>query len=93
METARPTRETVEAQTVPGPVVVTGAYTYGSGVCAACLGHAQAGHLMCARCWYRVPSRLRGEVYSALGAWAGGLITLEQLREVQDTAVKAVSDV
>jgi hypothetical protein len=63
---------------------------YGAGTCAVCDQRTRSGYLMCSWHWYQVPSKLRLEVYGALGAWGCGLISLDQLRSVQLEAVKAV---
>jgi hypothetical protein len=57
------------------------------GDCPRCGKFKQPAHLMCGPCWYRVPAQLRADVYSALGAFGAGIITLADLRLVQQAAI------
>lgn len=60
---------------------------YGDGHCAVCGHKVREGMLMCRGHWAKVPQPLQWKVYDALAAYQNFLITLGELREVQDLAV------
>jgi len=47
--------------------------------------------LLCPRCWYRVPSDLRSQVWCAYRDWLDDRAGLDELRAVQQAAIEAVS--
>jgi hypothetical protein len=48
------------------------------------------GELLCPRCWYRVPSDLRSQVWRAWRAYNDDRISLPELRGIQHAAIDAL---
>lgn len=62
----------------------------GAGTCAACRARAFDGHLMCPRCWRKVPNYLKSGVIRAFNNYRYGMGTIADVRKAQKEAVLAI---